>query len=509
MRRSTGSLTLAVLVVVNAVRGEETFRDDPVRNAATITVKDVYGDVDTDAIRRYPIGVFDSGTGGLTVLERILTLDAFDNQTRRSSSEGDGKLDFANESFIFLADQANMPYGNYPTLGKEKLLDDLIVKDAWFLMGRKSFRFTGPNNQLVQQNKLPVKAIVIACNTATAYGQDDIEQVIKRAGLDIKVIGVIDAGAKGAVGAFQDGTSGTIGVVPTKGTVLSGAYPRAIRENAKDNSLAQRIDIFQQGALGLAGSIDGAQEFILLNAESSAAREDYRGPSLTNPEARIERRILPRYDFDYSDNHILYSGSLDNPTELQLNSVDNYIAYHLVTLLERIRAAHDSPPLRVIVLGCTHFPFYKDCFRRELDRLRNYQEDGHFIYRRYMAERTELIDPAYFAARELYQTLAADERVRDHGDVSGTPRGEFYLTIPCREKPSVKLNEAGWFTYEHKYTRNAGRVASDFRAVPLDGSNVGRNVLDRLQRQVPAVWELLSKFPNRTEQARPASTQIP
>ena len=55
-----------------------------------------------------PIGVFDSGTGGLTVLEAMLTLDAFNNLTGAPGS--DGKPDFEKEYFQYLADQANMPY---------------------------------------------------------------------------------------------------------------------------------------------------------------------------------------------------------------------------------------------------------------------------------------------------------------------------------------------------------------------------------------------------------------
>ncbi|MFV1964249.1 MAG: hypothetical protein ACC628_02410 [Pirellulaceae bacterium] len=214
---------------------------------------------------------------------------------------------------------------------------------------------------------------------------------------------------------------------------------------------------------------------------------------MTNPEARIDRGILQRYDFDYDQNRMLYSGSLDDPTELQLNSVDNYIAYHLVTLMEQIRGAGDAPPLRAIILGCTHFPFYEDEFHRELDRLRNYREDGRDIYRPFMADEIELIDPAFFAARELYQSLAADKRLRARSARNGNRRGEFYLTVPCREKPSLKLDGTGWFTYDHKYRRKAGRVESDFRAVPLDGTNLEQSVLDRLQRQVPAVWRVMTE----------------
>jgi len=67
-----------------------------------------------------PIGVFDSGTGGLTVLEALLTLDAFNNETGKPGS--DGKLDFSKEYFQYLADQANMPYGNYAAANKTDLL---------------------------------------------------------------------------------------------------------------------------------------------------------------------------------------------------------------------------------------------------------------------------------------------------------------------------------------------------------------------------------------------------
>ena len=119
------------------------------------------------------------------MLEQILELDQFDNRRQALLEKGDGRRDFAREDFIFLADQANMPYGNYPVVDKA-VLDDLIVKDASFLMGREYFTLDNHQNPLLFP-KAPVKAIVIACNTATAYGQLDIEQVIESAGLDIKV----------------------------------------------------------------------------------------------------------------------------------------------------------------------------------------------------------------------------------------------------------------------------------------------------------------------------------
>jgi hypothetical protein len=182
---------------------------------------------------------------------------------------------------------------------------------------------------------------------------------------------------------------------------------------------------------------------------------------------------------------------MEDPSELQLNSVRNYIAYHLVSLMEKIRATKDAPPLRVVILGCTHFPYFKDEFHQELDRLRDYQEGGDFLYRPFMSDTIELVDPAFFAARELYESLAARKRLRARAPRQENRRGEFYLTIPCRERPNVPLDDNGWFTYDHKYGRDAGRVKSDFRCVPLDGTNLDPSVLERLQRHVPSVWNVM------------------
>ena len=52
-------------------------------------------------------------------------------------------------------------------------------------------------------DKLPVKAMVIACNTATAYGKEYIEEFLQKANADIKVIGVIDAGVRGTLQSIK------------------------------------------------------------------------------------------------------------------------------------------------------------------------------------------------------------------------------------------------------------------------------------------------------------------
>lgn len=462
-----------------------------VERAVLETALEAYGEKpDPVGIRDLPIGVFDSGTGGLTVLEHVLAVDAFGNGTTKE--RGDGRPDFASESFIFLADQANMPYGNYPVVDKGQVLDDLILRDAEFLLGRKYQ--ANPHSTEDRRDKLPVKAIVIACNTATAYGKTDIERMLQSAKLDIKVIGVIDAGAEGALQVFSDGRSGSIGVVPTRGTVLSGAYPAAIRRLAAERGLKQEIRVFQQGAYGLAGAIDGAPEFIARDKADHGIRDVYRGPSVSSQIAPIDLSILERYDFDFSNNQMLYAGALESPKELQLNSAENYLRYHLVSLLEQMRSAPDAEPLRAVVMGCTHFPFYRDTFRSELTRLYNLRENGEFVYRKFMDSRIELIDPAVFTARQLYLSLCEDNKLCGKQQSSdGRTRAEFFITVPCRRE-GVLVGADGAFTYDYKYGRPAGMAQCDFLTVPLRSNLLDRASEERLRSRIPRVYEELQHF---------------
>lgn len=88
-----------------------------------------------DASHDLPIGVFDSGIGGLTVFEAIKTYDAHNNRT--GAPVADGVPDFAGERFIYLGDQANMPYGNYTAAGRKDFLRELVLRDQLFLLSRR------------------------------------------------------------------------------------------------------------------------------------------------------------------------------------------------------------------------------------------------------------------------------------------------------------------------------------------------------------------------------------
>ena len=238
-----------------------------------------------DAVRQLPIGVFDSGIGGLTVLEAILTLDAFQNDTLQPGA--DGIADFANERFVYFGDVANMPYGNYSMAGRTDYLRELIVKDAIFLMGRRAWSVQSPEPHF---KKPPVKAIVIACNTATAYGMEDIRAAVAAWKLPLIVVGVVDAGARGVVGT--KGTGG-VGILATAGTCASKVYPRTIEKALRQAGLDVPT-IAQQGGTTLAGAIEGDTAFpepvaTYAMQEARALALAYRG---LNPRKPMDTIVL-------------------------------------------------------------------------------------------------------------------------------------------------------------------------------------------------------------------------
>jgi hypothetical protein len=145
---------------------------------------------------------------------------------------------------------------------------------------------------------------------------------------------------------------------------------------------------------------------------------------------------------------------------------------------------------------------------RELTRLYNYKENCEFIYRHLMVKNVRQIDPAYFAAKTLYQVLALDSRFA-HSEIAfgqGT-RAEFFLTVPSKNGPAVELNSDGGFTYDYKYSREPADAWLDVRPVPLGPSNVSPTVMKRLVQRVPLSWQLYQDFRANSEKVTKTAAQ--
>lgn len=413
-----------------------------------------------------PIGVFDSGIGGLTVLESILTLDVFDNKNLQPRS--DGRRDFAAERFVYFGDQANMPYGNYPAADRADLLRELIVRDAVFLLGKQYYQ---PGNTTPVADKPPVKAIVIACNTATAFGMEDIRSALKAWNISIPVVGVVEAGARGVMEALpRNGTPDAIAVLATVGTCSCEAYPKAI---ARAVGLAGKPLplIVQQGCVGLAGAIEGDPAFVSPSTQRSAP---YQGP-IPDPA------LTDLYQFDPT-------GMLEG----HINSVANHVRYEVKTLVDRHQRSGASTPIGMVVLGCTHYPLVtKEIAAAFHEILHHKDSTGRQLYLNLVRETLTFINPAEFTARELFRELAR-ARIRNAEDGIRTDKDQFYLSVPNPTWPGIKLTPTGALEPAYRHQRPLGDFQRlDTLPVILRPSMLPSTAVRTIQRLMPAVWERL------------------
>jgi len=436
-------------------------------------------------LKALPIGVFDSGLGGLTVLAQILKLDTFNNSDIERGA--DGVPDFALEKFIYLGDQANMPYGNYSAEGKTDFLRELVLKDAIFLLGKCYWPRRSAEKPVF--DKPPVKAIVIACNTATVYGIDDLLEAVELWQVPVFVVGVVNAGARGALA--KAGGQGAVAVMATVGTCSSMGYVRAVDQAWRRAGL-EPPPVVQQGCLGLAGAIEGDRSYIDPTRGCDAAV--YRGPSVSNPMARIDTAILSRYGFE----RVGLTGDLEATDALRLNSVENYIRYHTLTLVENYRKTRPQTPIRVVILGCTHFPFYTESFAAAFERLRGVSA-GHDSevkpYEALLWQKIDFIDPAENTAVELYATLRARGLLFTQGTQAAIPTDEFYISVPNPGLAGADLDKNGAFTYGYKYGRHPGMLEIEYvKRVPMHRGNLSAEALEMIEASTPEVWKRLVEF---------------
>ncbi|MFZ9261743.1 MAG: glutamate racemase [Chitinophagaceae bacterium] len=430
-----------------------------------------------------PIGVFDSGTGGLTVLEAMLTLDAFNNKTGQPGA--DGKPDFQSEYFQYLADQANMPYGNYAGEKKTKLLQEHVIKNMDFLLKNK---FDQQASQ-AEAKKEGVKMLVLACNTATAYALNEVKEFSKKQTNSVPVVGVINAGVKAALAYQSSHEKGTIGVFATAGTVASDGYPKTILAMAKQLNMPAP-SIVSQGGYGLADAIDRDYSFFAENA--TAYRSDYKGPSMKNGTYPIDTSLLNIYNFNKLNNKLLCEfDDTGKCLDIQLNDPENYVRYHLVSLLEKMKKEKYAVPMNTLILGCTHYPFMRDTIRNVLNELYQLKQNGSYLYRSVLAEHVELIDPSVETAKEAYVELRKLQLVNE----SPKMKNNFFITVPNKSLTEVKLQSDGWFTYEYKYGRVENQNKKYVNFVPFDQNNISSATYERIKVALPNVYQqiILSK----------------
>jgi hypothetical protein len=108
-----------------------------------------------------------------------------------------------------------------------------------------------------------------------------------------------------------------------------------------------------------------------------------------------------------------------------------------------------------------------------------------------MVKNIQLIDPAINTAQELYEHLATSELFNLDGNMKDS---EFYISVANRENPHNILDEKGRFTYAYKYGRRAGVLQEYVKVVPFSRKYISNDILNRFQKQLPLVYELMQAF---------------
>ncbi|MGO1337000.1 MAG: glutamate racemase [Leuconostoc fallax] len=236
-------------------------------------------------IKNKPIGMVDSGIGGLTVVKESLE-----------------KL--PNEQIIYIGDTARMPYG--PRTPEEVIAFTKQMAD--FLIATKD-----------------IKLLVIACNTATASALIPLQEM-----LPIPVIGVINSGASRAVQATHNQK---IGIIATEGTIASQIYTHKIR------ALNQQIEVFSQAEPDFVKLVEDNQYRL------PVAQHQVKAHLQPLKQANIDTLILGCTHFPLLRPFIVEAfGELDvtliDAGAVTVDTVDDYLKAHDLSAQKRTRPHH-------------------------------------------------------------------------------------------------------------------------------------------------------------------------
>ncbi len=265
--------------------------------------------------RDAPIGVFDSGVGGLTVAREIMR-------------------NLPSEKIVYFGDTARVPYG-------AKSRENIIR------YSRQIIHF------LMEQQ---VKAIVIACNTASAYALEAV-----RNEFDIPIIGVIEPGARVAAEATRNKRVGVIGTV---GTVDSGIHAACLKKLDQEITVigkacpgarvaAEATRNKRVGVIGTVGTVDSGIHAACLKK--------------LDQEITVIGKACPLFV------PLVEEGWLHDPVTMEVTA--------------RYLQEFKDKKVDTLILGCTHYPLIRSTIRE------------------FMGEEVRLVNPAYETALDLRELL--------------------------------------------------------------------------------------------------------
>lgn len=417
-----------------------------------------------------PIGVFGCGSDGFDLVERLLTADNYDNITGRPGA--DGIADFGGESIQLLIDRANGPYSGYLASGNLPFLKEQLIRNTLFLMGDKYYNLAVDEYQ--SGYKEPVKIVMVSSPVADYYGLSDIEAMMCGSGTGVKAVGVIESCIREALSQTDADGNFCVGVLYSSDGVSSREYEEVIRKMAEDRGIAGHIQVFNQEGAGIAESIRGDAAYI--DTSAAIARAGYSGPVTGISYNNIDATLFDRYGFDTRGNALLFPSGSRSVSGVQINSVENYVRYHLVSMVERHRRSGSRVPISSIILADCSYNRVRDIMDQVMVELYNYKRGGIYLYRNSISPDFRFIDPAECAVREVYSILRGDGNLALRGTKSTLSP---YITLPSASVPADSLDASGCLKAAFRYGRVSGTEDITTKAVPFAPRYVeGRELTD-------------------------------
>lgn len=405
-----------------------------------------------------PIGIFDCSPDGFTVAERFLTADNFDNITGRSGS--DGIADFGGEYFQILYDRANSPYGGYIDAGNPAFLKEQLIRNTLFLMSDRYYNLAVDEYQ--SGYKDPVKIVIVPSPVADYYSLSDIQALLDRSGTGVKAVGVIESSIREALKGVDEDGNFCVGVLYSPEGVTSREYEAAIRKMASDSGVTGRIQVFNQEGLGIEEALAGNPAY--LDTSAKVSRSGYAGPVTGISYNNINASLFDRYGFDTVGNALLFPAGGRNISGVQLNSVENYVRYHLVSMVERHRRSGSRVPISSIILADCGYDRLRGVMDRIMVELYNYRRGGIYLYRSSISPDFRFIDPAECAVSEAYRILREDGNLALRGTKSTLSP---FITMPSSSVPADSLDSSGFFRETFLFGRVSGTEDVTTKAVPF------------------------------------------
>lgn len=474
-RHIFGYLVIYVLILAGCSNEEKIDNILPISSKSLYDTASIYyAEFDkypTD-LSTLPIGVIDASSEGFSVVEDLLVADYVDNITGALSP--DGIPDFGGENFQFLADEANSPYRNYIQNGNVAFLKEQVVRNSLFMMGSSFYNLTVDDFRNGVKER--VKAIVLFSNLSVMNGMAEVKDLISRSGVDIIVVGAIEAALRNTFEGCSKSDNYCVGVLASSNGVTAREYEETIRRMAQEREMSGSIQVFFQEGTGIKEAMDGVKEYI--SPDSYVARKDYRGPGLGISYKDIDISLMDRYNFNTEGNNLLRRINLGGEiSDIQLNSVENYLRYHIVSIVERHRRSGNKVPLSAIVLADYRYADYKDVLNQIIEELYNFKRDGGFLYRESISPEFRFIDPVEEAAKECYLSLRKNHALALRG--TGSKLSAFISVFPLDRQ------------LDNKYLREPGSETVTYKEVPFASRYVDPAVISNMEKRLPVTYSLL------------------